>query len=118
MTLTAILVSYESTYAAINNNVSETYIDENRNLVRIFQGGITIYGTDYRTVTADMSRADEVQVSYTFFRKPCCASAELQAIDNVFDIFVNDIWSSRDIIHTIIDGECNTTFNKFKSHRI
>lgn len=112
MTLTAILGSYESTYAAINNNVSETYIDENRNLVRIFQGGITIYGTDYRTVTADMSRADEVQVSYTFFRKPCCASAELQAIDNVFDIFVNDIWSSRDIIHTIIDGECNTTFNK------
>ena len=116
MAVTATFVSYESTYAAINNNVSETYIDENRNLVRIFQGGITIYGTDYRTVTADMSRADEVQVSYTFFRKPCCASAELQAIDNVFDIVINLSHKFTSNLYEIISPlanviACNFTFS-------
>ena len=47
MTLTAILVSYESTYAAINNNVSETYIDENRNLVRTYPVGTSHFPAEW-----------------------------------------------------------------------
>ena len=94
VSVTAILGSYESTYAHINDNVSETYIDEDRNLVTIFQGGFIIRGTTDKVVTTDMSKADRVKVSFSFYRKPCCANAEVQPSGNIINVYVNDIWSS------------------------